>query len=112
MEQWPPVCDRVARDNTVMDHRQHEFDGRTTLAMALVIVSCWTVARLVSREEYGRLPLLFGPVTGAIVGGLYGKIKGAWPGIGIGLGVAMLLIFLDLLLWLLFTLPPHPRIDF
>jgi hypothetical protein len=69
------------------------------------------VARLASREEYQWLPFLVGPATGAIIGSLYGKIKGACIGIGIGLGVGMILTLLDCFLWLVFTLPPHPKID-
>jgi hypothetical protein len=46
-----------------------------------------------------------------MIGALYGRLKGAGLGLGIGLAVAMLLILLDCFLWLLFTLPPHPKID-
>jgi hypothetical protein len=92
-----------------MEYLPYEFDSRMILAMALVIFSCWTTARLASREKYQWLLFLVGPLTGAIVGSLYGRLTGAWFGLGIGVGVTLLLFFLDLLLWFFFTLPPHPK---
>jgi hypothetical protein len=94
-----------------MELLPYELDSRMILAVALVIFSCWTTARLASREEYQWLLFLVGPLTGAIVGSLYGRWTGAWFGLGIGVGATVLLFFLDLLLWFFFVLPPHPKKD-
>jgi hypothetical protein len=95
-----------------MEQHQKDFDARTVLAMAFLILSTWTVARLVSREEYQWLTLLFGPASGAVVGGIYRKLKGALLGIGIGVWIAVVLIGFDQVLQLILKLPPHPTDSF
>ena len=79
--------------------------------MIFLVIACWSAVRLASREEYQWLPMLIVPTTGFIIGGIYRKWIGAAIGLVAGLGMAVVLIFYDGLLWLIFTLPPHPKID-
>jgi hypothetical protein len=94
-----------------MKQPQETFGWRTGLSMSFLVVACWTAARLASREEYQWLLLLIVPGTGFIVGGVYRQWIGSAIGFGLGLGMAVFLIFYDGVLWLVFTLPPHPKID-
>jgi hypothetical protein len=79
--------------------------------MALLGASCWSTGRLVSREEYCFAPFLIGPLTGAAIGAIYGKFRGAFAGVLVGFLIALLSLVADVLFWLVFTLPPHPKID-
>jgi hypothetical protein len=64
-----------------------------------------------SRESYWFVPFILGPLTGIVVGALCGKLRGALWGMLIGFFAAPLAMAADLVFWLVFSLPPHPKLD-
>jgi hypothetical protein len=84
---------------------------RAWCAGAVIVFSTLTLARLVSKE----VDLLFAAswclITGAAVGALLRNARGALVGAAVGLLAGVPLLCLDIFLWLVFTLPPHPAVD-
>jgi hypothetical protein len=90
-----------------------ELKARIAAGMGVLILSTWTAARLVSRyDPHWGIALLWGAVTGAIVGAALGNVSGCIASTALGVVVALVLIPFDVTLWVVFTLPPHPKTDF
>jgi hypothetical protein len=80
--------------------------------MVLLTLVTWTGVRLLSRyDPHWSIVLLCCVLTGNVVGGILAGWRGLLPGAAIGLLTGAVLIPLDVFLWLVFTLPPHPEVD-
>jgi hypothetical protein len=89
-----------------------KVDPRMGLAIAVLVLSTWTFARLLARYDvHWTVFLLWSSLTGTAVGALLASGRGCLVGTAVGLAVGLLLIPLDVFLWLTFTLPPHPKVD-
>jgi hypothetical protein len=87
--------------------------ARATVAMFCVAVSSWTFARLIAIEDihfatFLGLWLIIGVFAGVVLGNVRGALVGACAGLVVGFGI----LFYDFWLWMIFTLPPHPKTDF
>jgi len=81
---------------------------RVSLAMTFLLVSTWTMARLASRyDPHWAFALLLFSAIGAIIGVIMGNVRGTFIGACIGLAVGALVIPYEIMLWLVFTLPPY-----
>jgi hypothetical protein len=56
--------------------------------------------------------LLWSSLTGTAVGAALANGRGCLAGAAAGIAVGFLLLPFDVLLWVVFTLPPHPEVDF
>jgi hypothetical protein len=74
----------------------------------------WTLARFHSRDDIVSVGehFIWTITTGAVIGALMSDTRGLLIGAGVGLAAGAFFLIFDGLLWLVFTLPPHPKIDF
>ncbi len=86
---------------------------RKTSAIGILILSTWTFARVISKWDiHWTFFVLACTAVGIVIGAIANNIRGALIGGTVGLVVSVPLLFFDMLLWLVLSLPPHLNVDF